>query len=55
MFDATESYVISFLFVGSMIALSGVMCFFFPCLRSYKDLQKSKKKKENEAICIAKV
>ncbi len=55
MFDFSESYVISFLFIGSMITISGLMCFFFPCLRSYKDLQKKKNTNENEVICITRI
>ena len=36
MYDALGSYHLPFLFTGAMIAISGAMCFFIPCFKSYK-------------------
>ena len=35
-YDMTKSYVLSFMFTGVTIAVSGAMCFFIPCLKGYK-------------------
>ena len=36
LFDLSKSYVLSFVFTGVTIALSGAMCFFIQCLKGYK-------------------
>lgn len=34
LFDNFHSYVIPFVITGILVAISGVMCFFIPCLQS---------------------
>ena len=36
MYDSFKSYTFPYLFTGSMIAISGFMCYFIPCWESYK-------------------
>lgn len=36
MYDALGTYHYPFLFTGAMIAISGAMCFFIPCFKTYK-------------------
>ena len=36
LYQISESYVLSFVFNGFSIALSGAMCFFIPFLNNYK-------------------
>jgi len=35
-YDGSKSYLMSFVFTGVTIALSGAMCFIIPCLPGYK-------------------
>lgn len=37
MYDAFGTYHLPFIFTGSMIAISGSMCYFIPCFKSYKN------------------
>lgn len=39
LYDIFSSYVFPFIFTGTMIAISGIMCFFIPCLKGYRTPQ----------------
>lgn len=39
-YDATQSFDVGFYVTGTMVAISGLMLFFIPCVRRWEDRKK---------------